>query len=65
MIVVIVPSREFFFTKTNKQKKTRLGLTSTYKYKTIHTSVWMLPQGRMGVGVLFFVAQLSLPVPRV
>lgn len=51
MVVVIVPSGEFFFTKT-KQKKCRLGLTSTYKYKTIHTSVWMLPQGRWGEGVI-------------
>lgn len=48
MMVVIVPSGEFFFTKTNKKKKCRLGLTSTYKYKTIHTSVWMLPQGGCG-----------------
>lgn len=37
-MVVIVPSGEFF-TKTKRKK---LGLTSTYKYKTIHTSVWML-----------------------
>lgn len=49
MMVVIVPSGEFFFTKT-KTKKGRLGLTSTYKYKTIHTSVWMLPQGRLKGG---------------
>lgn len=48
-MMVIVPSGEFFFTKT-KTKKGRLGLTSTYKYKTIHTSVWMLPQGRSGRG---------------
>lgn len=54
MVVVIVPSGEFFFTKTKtekkNQKKSRLGLTSTYKYKTIHTSVWMLPQGVEGAG---------------
>lgn len=35
-----------------KKKKCRLGLTSTYKYKTIHTSVWMLPQGGWGGGVI-------------
>lgn len=35
-MVVIVPSGEFF-TKTEKRKK--LGLTSTYKYKTIYIQV--------------------------
>lgn len=68
MMVVIVPSGEFFFTKT-KQKKCQLGLTSTYEYKTIHTSVWMLPQGEIGDGggggALFLKAQLSSPVPQV
>lgn len=50
-MVVIVPSGEFFFTKNKQKKKSRLGLTSTYEYKTIHTSVWMLPQGRLGIGM--------------
>lgn len=56
-MVVIVPSGEFF-TKNKEQKK--LGLTSTYKYKTIHTSVWMLlREGGEKTGVNPFRVRLS------
>lgn len=47
---LLCPAENSSLQKQNK-KKCRLGLTSTYKYKTIHTSVWMLPQGGWGEGV--------------
>lgn len=48
---LLCPAENSSLQKQNK-KKCRLGLTSTYKYKTIHTSVWMLPQGGRGGGVI-------------
>lgn len=63
-MVVIVPSGEFF-TKTKNKKRKKLGLTSTYKYKTIHTSVWMLLRDGGGKNRGKSISSLSLLAPRV
>lgn len=54
-----------------EKEKGWLGLTSTYKYKTIHTSVWKLPQGEVEMrwkgrgGVYSLQPKLSSSVPTV
>lgn len=65
MMVVIVPSGEFFFTKTNKKKNVDLASHPRTNIKQYIQVSGCYRRGGVGVGALFLTAQLSLPVRRV
>lgn len=62
MIVVIVPSGEFFFTKTNKKNVDLASHPRTNIKQYIQVSGCY--RRGVGGGALRFLAQLSSPVPR-